>query len=65
MSSSLVRLTASSNAKFGAAVNALGWEPSSCIHRDGFCMNEIGLISAAGVPSMIGMNTPTIRPMSW
>ena len=60
-----MRLTANSNAKFGAAVNALGCKPSCCIHRDGFCMNATGLISTAGRPSTIGMNTPTMRPMSW
>ncbi len=58
MSSSVVRLTASSKAKLGAAVNVLGVRASCCIQRAGFCMNAIGLISTVGRPSRIAEEHP-------
>ena len=65
MSSSEVRSTANSNAKFGAAVNVPVLLASNCIQRAGFCMNAIGLINTAGAVRRTGMNTPKTRPMSW
>ena len=54
MSSSDVRRTANSNAKFGAAVNEPLLLASNCIHRAGFCRNDTGLISTAGRPAQQG-----------
>ena len=47
MSSSDVRRTANSNAKFGAADHEWLLVASNCIHRAGFCRNDTGLISTA------------------
>ena len=63
MSSSDVRRTANSNAKFGAAVNEPLLVASNCIHRAGFCMNDTGLISTAGRSRpAAGTNTPISIP---
>ena len=64
MSSSDVRRTASSNAKFGAAVATSPLRANSCIHRAGFCRNAIGLVNTAWKPRDSGAKMPSSRPMS-
>lgn len=64
MSSSEIRRTARSNAKFGPPENGRGWLASSRIHRAGSIRNAIGLVNTAGRPHTVGKQIPWMSPMS-